>query len=313
MSALLNAPSALPVPVLVIGFNRPERLSSALAAVAASNPKSLYIAIDGPRSETDTSAVAATRAVAEAMTGPFETHLRFRDNNLGCRLGVIDAVSWFLNAEQAGIIVEDDSIPDNSFFRFAAELLERFRCDQGVLSIAGESRVPLSHTNSEWSYRFSYMGPAGAWATWRDRWLSFIDSRIDLSLWRTASALHAAESATTLQTAHWTAMMLANRTRVVDSWAYPFMIHGIANGMLTATPNVNLVEDTGVGSDARHMSSTDPLAQEATALAFPLRHPPFVAVDRRAEEWSDEHEVGATPNGIVRHGVQFGRRLLRGR
>jgi hypothetical protein len=298
-------------PVLVIGFNRPERLRAALEAVMASEPRRLYIAIDGPRTASDSEAVAATRAVAEAESRTVEKYLRLRETNLGCRLGVIDAVSWFLSAEPEGIIVEDDSIPDISFFRFAGELLARFRDDQNVLSIAGESRVPSSQTNPEWSYRFSLMGPAGAWATWSDRWFSFIDTRIDLSLWRTASALRASGSASALETAHWTAMMLANRTRVVDSWAYPFMIHGIAKRMLTATPNVNLVDDAGVGGGARHMSSADPLAQEATTLAFPLRHPPFVAVDRHAEAWSDEYEVGATPSGIVRNGAQFGRRFLR--
>jgi hypothetical protein len=299
------------VAILVIGFNRPERLQSALEAVAISRPPRLYIAIDGPRAASDIAAVAETRVVAEAESRTADKHLRFRDVNLGCRLGVIDAVSWFLTAEPEGIIVEDDSIPDSTFFPFATELLERFRGDQRVMSVTGESRVPPAHTNPDWSYRFSFMGPAGAWATWRDPWFAFIDSRIDLSLWRTATALHASGSTSTLQTAHWTAMMLANRTRVMDSWAYPFMIHGLANGMLTATPNVNLVNDTGVGSDARHMSATDPLAQEATALRFPLRHPPFVAIDRQAEAWSDDHEVGATPRGIVRHGAKFGRRFLR--
>ena len=108
-------------------------------------------------------------------------------------------------------------------------------------------------------------------------------------------------------------MMTANKTKAVDSWAYPFMIHGLSSGRLTATPNVNLVNDTGVGKDARHMATVDPLAQQTFPVAFPLRHPKFVAIDRRAEAWSNEYEVGATTSGLLNNGVQFGRRVLRRR
>ena len=298
-------------PILIIGFNRPDRLRAVLAAVAEAAPSRVYIAVDGPRSPADLAMVAATREAAEEVEWPAEKHLRLRDRNLGCRLGVIDAVSWFLRAEPAGMIIEDDSIPDPTFYAFAEDLLRRYRARREVLSIAGENRVPPAFIDSDWSYRFSFMGPAGAWATWRDRWFGFVDTRIDASLVQTTRALRASGNATALQTAHWTAMMLANRTAAVDSWAYPFMVHGIANGMLTATPNRNLVRDTGVGSEARHMSESDPLAQPISPLMFPLSHPRFVALDRRAEAWSNAHEVGATAAGLAGNGLRLGRRVIR--
>ena len=305
--------NAVGTPVLIIGFNRPDRLQSALEVVEASAPSRLYIAVDGPRSAADNALVEATRAVAKSAYMPSRTQLRLRDQNLGCRRGVIDAVSWFFNEESEGIIVEDDSIPDSTFFPFTHELLDRYRSDPSVMSIAGESRVPEQFTDFECSYRFSFMGPAGAWATWRDRWFAFVDDQVDSSIARTVRSLHASRNTTMLQTAHWTAMMIANKTKAVDSWAYPFMIHGLSSGLLTATPNVNLVNDTGVGKDARHMATVDPLAQQAFPVAFPLRHPKFVAIDRRAEAWSNEYEVGTTTSGLLNNGVEFGRRMLRRR
>ena len=295
--------------VLVIGFNRPEHLERVLERVREAAPPRVYVAIDGPRNDAEARNVDACRDVARKIHWA-PTDLRLRDVNLGCQRGVIDAVTWMLSKEPAGIIVEDDSVPDLSFFHFCDELLERYRDDGRVLAISGESRVPRQIAPSDTSYRFTYMGPAGAWATWRDRWSAFTANRIDASARQTYGGLAATRHGECLRRAHWVALSFANRTRVMDSWAYPFMISGIANGQATATPNVNLVADHGIGGDARHMQDADPLHQDAGSLVLPLRHPTRVEVDERSERWSEDHEIGFGAERLLRHGSTFVRRLV---
>jgi hypothetical protein len=296
--------------VLVIGFNRPEHLIRVLERVREADPPRVYIAIDGPRNETERASVDACRDVARAIHWA-PTELRFQESNLGCQEGVIDAVSWLLTKEPEGIVVEDDSVPDFSFFRFCDDLLNRYRDDRHVLAISGESRVPNHVVPSDTSYRFTYMGPAGAWATWSDRWTEFAKHRLDANPCRTYRGLAKTRHNAFLRRAHWIALSFANRTRVMDSWAYPFMIFGIANHQLTATPNVNVVADHGIGSEARHMQSEDPLHQNAQPLAFPLRHPPLVELDERAEQWSEDHEIGFGAQRLLQHGSNFVRRLAK--
>ena len=297
-------------PVLVIGFNRPERLDVALKAVREARAPVVYIAIDGPRNADEAKLVGECRAVAESVDwAPVRTS--FQERNLGCQRGVIDAVSWFFTHEDRGVIVEDDSVPDQSFFPFCDELLERYADDHRVLAIAGESRVPAAVVSPEFSYRFSHMGPAGAWATWRDRWLSFVSSRIDRRPLRLLTALGHGDYAAPWLRLHWSALSLANRTSAMDSWAYPFMLEGIVNHRLTATPNINLVDDQGVGDAASHMLDGDALAQPHGALDFPLRHPEDVALDEAAEAWSIRNEVSSGPAHLVQSGTRFLRRLAR--
>jgi hypothetical protein len=296
--------------VLVIGFNRPEHLIRVLERVREADPPRVYVAIDGPRNETEKASVNACRDVAQAIDWA-PTELRFRDSNLGCQEGVIDAVSWLLTKEPEGIVVEDDSVPDLSFFRFCDDLLNRYRDDRHVLAVSGESRVPENISSSDSSYRFTYMGPAGAWATWRDRWTEFAYHRRDVNLHRTYRGLAKTRHDAFLRRAHWIALSIANRTRVMDSWAYPFMIFGITKHQLTATPNVNLVADHGIGGDARHMQGADPLQQDAGSLTFPLQHPPRVEVDERAEQWSEIHEIGFGAQRLLKHGSNFVRRLVK--
>ncbi len=297
--------------VLIIGFNRPERLTALINRLRDAAPPRVYLAIDGPRNNSDAPRVLAAQNTVAAIDWTDQVFTRFRTTNLGCQHGVIDAVTWFLDAEPEGIIVEDDAVPDLSFFPFCDELLERYRGNERVLAIAGESRVPRTITPTEDAYRFSYMGPAGAWATWTAQWHSFLRNRTDNSPLATFAALAHTDHSNLLRRTHWSALMLANKTRVMDSWAYPFMLYGIANHRLTATPNTNLVADHGIGEDARHMRDGDPLAQPAGSLTWPLSHPPRIAVDTASEQWSNDHEAGAAPRQLAKNALTFVRRSLR--
>ena len=294
--------------VLVVGFNRPHHLLDVLERIREAAPARLYIAIDGARSDLDLNAVNACHEVARGVDWA-PTLLRLRDENLGCQRGVIDAVTWMLGNEPDGVVVEDDTLPSFSFFPFCDELLERFRDDLRVLAVSGESRLPPEYAPRSDSYRFTYMGPAGAWATWRDRWDAFLARRIDRSLFATFRALHSTRHSAVERRAHWAALMLANRTRAMDSWAYPFMLEGIVSERLTATPNVNLVADHGMGVAATHMSSVDERQQPSGEVSFPLMHPTSVAVDEVAESWSEEHEIGFGASSLFRNAVALARRL----
>jgi hypothetical protein len=297
-------------PVLIIGFNRPDHLARIIETVRKQAPERLYIAIDGPRHDLDIAAVRSCQELAEEIVWT-ETHTRFRTRNLGCQRGVIDAVSWMFEHETEGIILEDDSVPTSSFFPFCDELLARYRTEQKVLAISGENRVPSEFITGDGSYRFTYMGAAGSWATWQDRWASFDESRIDQDIVATFRGLARSQQNTVLQRCHWSALMLANRTRAMDSWAYPFMINGLATRRLTATPNCNLVEDHGVGGDARHMQSADPLRQSANEISFPLIHPQTTAINVSAENWSEQYEVSVSPTSLISKTLKFCWRLAR--
>ena len=45
----------------------------------------------------------------------------------GCRKAVEGALDWFFEEEEMGIILEDDIVPDVSFFDYATKLLDEYR------------------------------------------------------------------------------------------------------------------------------------------------------------------------------------------
>jgi len=106
------------------------------------------------------------RSITTNVDWDCEVKTLFRDQNLGCRLAVSQAISWFFENEPEGIILEDDCLPSQSFFWFCQELLELFRNDQQVGAICGFYSNELDYSPDA-SYFFSRYLRVWGWAGWR--------------------------------------------------------------------------------------------------------------------------------------------------
>src|SRR5687768_14616414 len=109
----MNIPETPPCkPVLLILFNKPDTTRQVLEVVRQQRPTKLFLAADGPRPHRpgDRAACAEARAVTDSIDWPCEVYRRFLDENLGCARGPSDAISWFFEHVEDGIILEDDCV-----------------------------------------------------------------------------------------------------------------------------------------------------------------------------------------------------------
>jgi hypothetical protein len=155
-------------PVLFLTFNRPDTTQQVFSEIRQAQPPRLYVAGDGPRPEQSNEAEICeiVRSIATNVDWDCEVKTLFRDQNLGCRLAVSQAISWFFENEPEGIILEDDCLPSQSFFWFCQELLEDFRNDKQVGAICGFYSNELDYKPSA-SYFFSRYMRVWGWAGWR--------------------------------------------------------------------------------------------------------------------------------------------------
>ena len=116
--------------VLVIFFNRPNCLEETFAQVRKAKPKKLYLAQDGPRANNneDTIKVLACRKIVEDIDWECEVHRNYSSVNHGCGLGPYHAIEWAFQAEDELIILEDDCVASQSFFRFCDEIHDYWKC-----------------------------------------------------------------------------------------------------------------------------------------------------------------------------------------
>jgi len=275
---------ACEAPVLLIAFNRPAETLKTLNAIRAARPKSLRLAIDGPRPgrDDDAEATEAVAQLAERVDWPCDVQVIRQPENLGCGPAVSKAITSFFAEVEAGIILEDDCVPHPSFFRFAQELLERYADDERVGTVAGSSgglKLP-----SQSSYGFSKYAYIWGWASWRRAWQHF---DLNLSDWPEVDREGLIEAI--LQSpgeVHFWKKRFAGVFEGTgpSNWDYQWMFAHFANRMACVVPTVNLVTNIGSSAEATHMGAFDPYMHiPATEMAFPLVHPRYFVLDAIAD------------------------------
>ena len=261
------------VPILVIAFNRPGPAAGLLQILRELQPSRLYLAFDGPRPGRSGEAQLCQSVRDLFRTGidwPCETAWLERDVNLGCRQGVSSAIDWLFEHVEEGIILEDDVHPLPGFFRYCADLLEHYRDDSRIGSIAANTyrRVPpADHA----SYYFSIYTRCWGWATWKRAWRHYHQA---LERWPVFSREGWLEQLGGRAFARrWRQLIAQVDCGQVDTWDLTWQLASWQQGYLTCLPCWEQAVNVGFGADATHTQlETSPLfpAQE---LTFPLVHP----------------------------------------
>ena len=265
-------------PVLFLVFNRPELTSRVFAAIRAAQPAQLFVAADGPRpgNSSDQRLCEQVRAIVTAVDWPCKIQTLFRDSNLGCKHAVSSAISWFFDAVDEGIILEDDWLPNPSFFPYCEELLSRYRTDSRVMMIGGYNPVG---NNTQDSYFFSLYGGIWGWASWKRAWKSY---SLDRAVWDDAAYRSAARSAINSgwqwKIKRWSYEHVFSGKK--NTWDYQWEYIRVAQNGLSIVPATNLIENIGLGADSTHTAGRTSLYTPSKPLEFPLRHPQNVSVDR---------------------------------
>jgi hypothetical protein len=283
---MLHSPA---VPVLLIIFNRPEKVRLLMEALEAVRPTRLFIAADGPRPNvpTDAARCAAARRAASAVSWPCEVHTNFSDTNRGVDPAVERGIDWFFAQVERGIIFEDDCIPHPDFFSFAEELLARYENDERVMMVSG-SNFQDGRRHGGGSYYFSRYPSAWGWATWRRAWRRYDTT---LSAWPSFIASRKMDGILPERSErrHWRRYFESLRSGRRSAWDAKWLFAIWNQNGLTITPNVNLVRNVGFGSDSTHTFAADSfLSVEAIGIEWPLVHPPDMAVAEAADRHSFE-------------------------
>ena len=300
------------VPLLLIAFNRLEPTARVLAVLRDLSPSQLYVACDGPRSDRPGEAerCAQVRELIEAsIDWPCQLHKLFQPSNLGCRRGVTAALDWFFAQVEEGIVLEDDILPDPSFFPFCQELLERYRHDTRIGVIAANNPQRSAPADGS-SYRFSIYSHCWGWASWRRAWHCNDADLVGWPVFRDTGCLqHLGSAAFQQQWATSLDQVFAGR---IDSWAMVWQFSCWQQGFLTLIPEVELVENIGFTSEATHtIDGRSPLAERGS-IAFPLRHPAVIQPDRQRDADTFRRLYQRSPWSELTRKLRKARRLVLG-
>ncbi len=267
--------------VVLAVYNRPAHTAQAVTRVAAARPAQLFVVADGPRRDVpgDSEKCAAALDEIRKVDWPGEVYWNIAAENLGCRKRIQSGLAWVFEQVDLAIIVEDDCILEPSFFRFASELLDRYRDDPRIGVICSQGTGPRPDGAS---YHVSKFPLIWGWATWRRTWQTY---EPDLDSWPSVRdtdwlVQHLGDP---LLAAYWRAVFDDARAGC-DTWDYMLTYSCWRQGSLAIHPQVNLVRNIGFGAGATHtFVRTTSLALETGPICFPLVHPDHLDPDPARE------------------------------
>lgn len=275
MNSTYNVRSA----ILFMVFNRPEQTARVFEEIRKVKPLRLYIAGDGAREDRPKEAEIVEevrKIVLNKIDWKCDVHTLFRTKNLGCKLAVSTSIDWFFINEEEGIILEDDCLPSNYFFKFCDEMLEVYRSNKSIGMISGSNLIKNS-TYIKSDYYYSKYVLIWGWASWRNRWSGEYD--VDMKSWptvkKTNSEWHYGDKS---EVKSWSSIFDAVYNGQIDTWDYQWVFTNWINQRLNIVPRVNLISNIGFGSDATHtIRKTEVANLPRNTLNFPLKHPELIS------------------------------------
>jgi len=248
-------------PILFIIFNRLETTKAVFHVIRQVKPTRLFIAADGYRADRvgEMDICQEVRDwVLSNVDWNCEVKTLFQEKNLGCGRGPVTGITWFFNQVEEGIILEDDCVPDLSFFYFCENLLEYYRNNNRISIISG---VNFDSENlcfkGDDSYFYSVFPFTWGWATWRKNW---VDYDFEIKQWGVINKKELLQYLFKNKEYQQVWMQIFEKIYKMppaDIWDFQFFFSCFLKRQYSIVPKNNLVTNIGVGINATHTTGTD--------------------------------------------------------
>lgn len=271
-------------PVLLIGYKRPDTTKLVFAEIRKAKPKQLFFAVDGPKKNnmSDYERVHEVRKIILGVDWDCEVKTYFPDENLGSKLAESSAINFLFEHVAEGIILEDDCLPDQSFFRFCAVLLAKYRDDDRIMHISGNN-FQQGRLIGEASYYYSHQNHAWGWATWRRAWNYYDVAMNSFPKFKSQKQIKKILK-DVAQREYYMDIFERVYKGEIDCWDYQWMYAIWCQNGLCINPNENLVSNIGYGKDGTYCTDITLAASNIKSNSIVMiTHPAFMVPDNDAD------------------------------
>jgi hypothetical protein len=288
-------------PLLVLAYNRPDKVQNLIDQLRPQAPKNLMIAVDGPKpgNATDAARVEAVHRVIETIDWTDRVETRLRPVNLGLRVAVVDAVNWAMERHGQAIIIEEDVLPGPNLAPYAEHMLDHYRDDSRIEHISGYNAVPPGmFSGGPNDNRLTLYPQSIAWATWDRAWKNF-DGSLDWALNVSVNDLTKL-TGSRFAALRWKQNFGDAAADRISTWAYRWISSMWSRGALCLSSNRSLVTyagyDEGTNSFLKAAWSELPRYDGDSSVLLGTD----ATRDPKADRWVSETVFAGTPFGVTR-------------
>lgn len=252
-------------PILYIIFNRLDTVKQTFPKIKEQQPKQLFIAADGPRKNCfgeKEKCLEVRNWVLSQIDWDCKVETLFREENLGCGKAVSGAITWFFDNVEKGIILEDDCLPNKSFFPYCEELLNYYNNDPEVMHITGDNPLLICKTPHNESYYFAKIQHCWGWASWSRAWEKY---NFDVGNFDTILNSNPYFKDKRVRTC-WKQILTNVQNGNINTWDYQWSFTIIKNNGYCINPSKNLITNIGFSPDSTHFQGSsydNPLSRKS--------------------------------------------------
>jgi hypothetical protein len=249
------------VPVLILAYRRDEHLKKCLDALIEQGVTNIYVSQDGPKDSSDRSWKNTSKLIDTYRKLGLIANSQILGRNLGTLDGVQLGITWFLDQENFGLIIEDDIVLHHSALEDAGRLFEKMYLNPQVGAICLYPALPQSRRKelTQSSYRYSIFSNSFAWGTTTQKWNERIDTITPSSILRTIRYLQkkvgleiALGWALYLAEERCKEFVLSNKFNRFGNWDIRWSNTFFLNSWIALVMNSNSVENIGWDNLATH-------------------------------------------------------------
>lgn len=279
------------IPVVLFIFKR-EKAVRIVERIRAVAPRKVYILADQGRNEAEIiKAEACRKAIEQAIDWECEIIKNYAEENRGVYQNIGEGAKWVLRQEKWAIFLEDDNLPEVTFFEFCREMLQRYEHDQRILWICGTNYLGEYKPADGMSYVFTrHMLPCG-WASWSDKFERFYDGELKLcddpGVMSKIGEVYCNKKVFRQYRASWMKeYQRIQQNERPKSWDYQMDFSIKANNLFGICPCRNQIKNIGIDEDSIHGgNSFDSVmtrrfcGMNSYPIEFPLKHPETLLMD----------------------------------
>lgn len=287
------------IPVVLFFFKREDVTLQVIRAIKEVEPNKIYLLCDGGRNNEEHKEVIRCReAIEKEIDWECEVIKKYNDENIGVYKNIGEGAKWVFEREEVAIFLEDDNLPEKSFFYYCEELLEKYEKEKHVFWICGTNYLEEYKTRNDESYVFTkHLLPCG-WASWGKKFTEFYDGNLDAlenNMEDTMNNLKKTyENKSLYRQQKYNLLGTKNKLDTDTnkaSWDHQMSFSLRINQFYGISPKVNLIKNIGVdersthgGTSMRKVMTRRFCGMDIKPLNVPLIHPKKIEVDKKYEK-----------------------------
>lgn len=280
------------IPVKISIWIRPECQRRQFEVIKQARPSILFVISDGGRNEDEWNKILQNRSIYDdEIDWNCKIYRMYENTNQGMYVMGRKTQELVWSKVDRCIFLEDDILPSVSYFKYCAELLEKYKDDLRINVICGMNHRGISeNVNSD--YFFARQGSIWGCAVWKRTWQQYYD----FSYGQDPYIMKCLKQRTRHNKLFWKRINAYATGDVYEGHIagdeFFFELSMYAQNQLQIIPKYNLVSNIGCTNDAAHASELQDIPRSLRKVfnmpthevSFPLKEAKYVIPDVEYEK-----------------------------